>query len=358
MNFKRFSLVSRPLFFIVSAVMIAGNISGERAMAAEPAGRNASCLQAAVPCAAMKGGGQSLPAAGYQTLANAGITGAPAQAAPAGIAGAPVQAKPAGATETKERDNITAYGTAAPAIAVTLAARAAGVIEYIVPMEGMKVSSGEVVLTVEKADYLIRSHLSKAQLSAARVAREQSAREQKRIRQLFEASAATAQASDNMEFARRAQEANFEAASAQCRLAERSLDDTSVLAPISGIVTTRYSERGNFTDKGKPVLEIVNIDRIKMRMKVPETQIAFVRPGKPVDISSEAYPGRSFSAMVESVIPSGDPLTHSFDVVVMLDNPGHAIMPGMFLKGTVAREAAEINSPVSAVPAPHDRSVR
>lgn len=228
---------------------------------------------------------------------------------------------------------ISIYGTAAPFKKVSVPARSAGVIETAPPIEGTEIRSGEVILTVDRADYELRMELARNQQKVAEISNNQAGNENNRISKLYEASATTAQNRDNVSYANQISRANLNLTGTQVKIAGRALNETKILSPVDGIISVRYCEAGEFIDKGKPIVEVLNIDVIKANMKIPEQYINGIKTGEVIEVMTDGCGEKKFSGRICSVVPVGDAATHSFNVLALIDNTNHEIKPGMFLKG-------------------------
>jgi membrane fusion protein (multidrug efflux system) len=88
-------------------------------------------------------------------------------------------------------------------------------------------------------------------------------------------------------------------------------------------------DTGEFIDTGKPITDIVNIDRIKINVRVPELDIRFVRVGQKTPAKIDAFPERDLNGKVDFVAFKADPATKTFLVRTLIDNPLGDIRPGM-----------------------------
>lgn len=122
-------------------------------------------------------------------------------------------------------------------------------------------------------------------------------------------------------------------AEAQYEVAKKALEDCHMVAPCNGIISGKMMETGMTTRPSQPVCYILDITRVKVKVAVPEKEIALFNPreGKDISatISAEALGGKTFrsSSFIRSV--QGDPLTHTYDVRFILSNPGSELLPGM-----------------------------
>jgi membrane fusion protein (multidrug efflux system) len=94
--------------------------------------------------------------------------------------------------------------------------------------------------------------------------------------------------------------AEVQVAEAYVHQAELARSYTEVTAPISGRVTRRAVEVGNYVQVGQPLLAIVSADAWVVA-NFKETQLAYLRPGQPVEIRVDAYPQHLFKGHVDSI---------------------------------------------------------
>jgi len=119
------------------------------------------------------------------------------------------------------------------------------------------------------------------------------------------------------------------------------LDDLTIRAPAAGIVTTRIVDEGEVVAPGAPLLTIVNLDRLYLKVYVPERQIGRLRLGLPARVYSDAFPDQPFSARVryiasraqftpKEVQTPDERVKLVYAVKLYLDrNPEHRLTPGL-----------------------------
>ena len=118
-------------------------------------------------------------------------------------------------------------------------------------------------------------------------------------------------------------------------LAAKKLRDTNIVAPFSGYIKERDVTVGQYLKVQTPVMAIVNIDPVRVRLKVPEKMAAWVPNGQSVTVSVDAYPDRSFAGKIWRINPSVDPQTRTFDAEALIDNHQGLLKPGFFVKATI-----------------------
>ncbi|MCU0588514.1 MAG: HlyD family efflux transporter periplasmic adaptor subunit [Syntrophobacteraceae bacterium] len=119
------------------------------------------------------------------------------------------------------------------------------------------------------------------------------------------------------------------------------LADLEVRAPADGVVLTRIANLGEMVTQGAPLLDLVDLDRLYLKVYVPEIQIGKVRLGLPARIHTDSFPDRPLSGTVRTIasraeftpkeVQTLDERTKLvFAVKIYLDhNPDHSLTPGM-----------------------------
>lgn len=159
--------------------------------------------------------------------------------------------------------------------------------------------------------------------------------EYERANRLFNEGAMSKQQFDSIETQYKAIAAQVEQAKAGLRSAKASLEDATITAPIDGIVGKRYMEVGDMASPGMPLVEIVQMDRVKIIFDVTETDLGRIAKGQQANIRVKSYPDKAFVGEVVAISPILDPMTRMAEVEVLIDNPDGALKPGMFAEVTV-----------------------
>jgi membrane fusion protein (multidrug efflux system) len=109
-------------------------------------------------------------------------------------------------------------------------------------------------------------------------------------------------------------------AEAQFIVAQRQYNDTKIKAPIKGVVSEKYITPGMTISMGAPVANIIDIENLKIKISIGETDIFKIKAGDGANVTSDVYPGKNIPGRIESVGSKGDS-THSFPVEISLKNP-------------------------------------
>lgn len=123
--------------------------------------------------------------------------------------------------------------------------------------------------------------------------------------------------------------------------AQSVLIDLTITAPSDGTITTRMIDVGEVVSTGVPLLELVNLDRLYLKVYVPEVQIGKVRLDLPAKIYTDAFPDHPFDATVRYIASKAEFTPKEvqtpdervkliFPVKLYLnENPDHRLTPGL-----------------------------
>ncbi|XOV85437.1 MAG: efflux RND transporter periplasmic adaptor subunit [bacterium] len=115
--------------------------------------------------------------------------------------------------------------------------------------------------------------------------------------------------------------------------ANTSLKSYTIFAPISGVVTQRHANAGELA-QDQVLFSIVNPEQLWAELRIFEGQLADVRTGQPLRLSSAS---QATSSKIENIMPSLD--DHPFVIArAEIDNETGVWSPGMFVEGDIVVE--------------------
>lgn len=153
---------------------------------------------------------------------------------------------------------------------------------------------------------------------------------------------------DAMRDEMRTQLASLRALRAEVQLAEKRVKDATIIAPFDGAVGAKHVSPGQYIKETTPVLTIVKTSPLRLRVDVPESAVSEVRVGTELKFTTEAAPGRTFSAVVRELNPSLDPRSRTLKVEARLTGNDGRLKPGAFVQVRLITAKA---APVIALPA-------
>jgi len=223
-----------------------------------------------------------------------------------------------------------------------------------------EVTRGQVVAVLEDAEYVQAVARAQADLEVARASNAEAEsllkiaeRELSRIDELRGRGATSESQRDIAkadQLAKQAQvrvtSARIASAAADLEAARIRLGYTQVTADWRGgserrLVAERYVDEGETLAANAPLLRIVELDPITAVFFVTERDYARLRPGQQARLSTDAFPGETFSAVIQRIAPVFRESTRQARVELQVDNPDVRLKPGMFARATVMLERVE-----------------
>jgi RND family efflux transporter MFP subunit len=124
-------------------------------------------------------------------------------------------------------------------------------------------------------------------------------------------------------------EAALEGARADLGSARRSSRDARLSAPIDGVVTRRVVAVGDTLAPGAPLLDLVDLSKVRVRVGLAGSEIARLDQSAEAKVFIEDLGGETVTATFAALAPAADPITGLFDVEYHVDNPEGRIRGGM-----------------------------
>jgi membrane fusion protein, multidrug efflux system len=111
-------------------------------------------------------------------------------------------------------------------------------------------------------------------------------------------------------------------------------------APFAGRLGITTVNPGQYLNTGDKVVSLQSMDPIYVDFKLPQQQLAQIVIGQKVNVTTDAFPGVTFSGTINAMDPLVDSSTRNFQAEATVANPGQRLLPGMF--GRVAVLAGEV----------------
>ena len=236
-------------------------------------------------------------------------------------------------------DELVVRGTVAavPNEDVKVSALVPGRVNTVTVAEGDTVAQGQVVAELERQPLQDQRRQAAAAVEQAKAQVENARLNLQRNQQLFERGIAAGKEVEDARKDLASAQAALEQATAGLSTADRNLARAEVRAPISGQVVKRMVSGGEQVDgtAAQPIVEIANLDRVELGANVPAEYLARLKPGLSVNVSTDAYPGRTFSGSILTIAPAVDPATNAALVRIRITNAGRLLKVGLFAEARV-----------------------
>ncbi|MBI4280428.1 MAG: HlyD family secretion protein [Armatimonadetes bacterium] len=138
------------------------------------------------------------------------------------------------------------------------------------------------------------------------------------------------------------------------RVAREALDSAVVTARQAGVVVQRGAHPGEYVQPGRPIVVLADLAGVYVMANLNETDVRRIRPGQPVAITADAYPGRTFRGHIIGIVPAAETelsliptrtnagsftkIVQWIPVRIAIDSGEHVLAPGMSV--TVRLEVA------------------
>jgi membrane fusion protein, multidrug efflux system len=120
-------------------------------------------------------------------------------------------------------------------------------------------------------------------------------------------------------------------AAAQAALVAKKI----IRAPFAGKLGITTVNPGQYLNTGDKVVTLQAVDPIYVDFKLPQQQLAMIANGQSVNLTTDAYPGATFSGKINAIDPRVDASTRNFQAEATVPNPDRKLMPGMFTRVAV-----------------------
>ena len=223
-------------------------------------------------------------------------------------------------------------------------ARVAGELKEITVREGDSVNAGQVLARIDPVEYQRRFEQAQEQASAAKSQMEIAQRQWDTNKALVDQGFISKTALDNSLASFQGAVASHKAAIAGADVARKSLDDSVLRAPFSGVIAVRAAQLGERVGIDAKVLELVDLRQLEVEAPLSPSDSLDVKMGQTAQLQIEDR-AELVTAHVTRMSPSAQAGSRSVLVYLTLDQPA-GLRHGLFAKGTLGL----VKSQVLAVP--------
>ncbi|MBN1833434.1 MAG: efflux RND transporter periplasmic adaptor subunit [Deltaproteobacteria bacterium] len=190
--------------------------------------------------------------------------------------------------------------------------------------EGQTIEKGQILVELDDRDYRLRLERIQANHKLATLDHE-------RVAELARKKITAETELDKIE-------AQLKDLSAQLKEAQLALSRTKIMAPISGRLNEIEAKIGDWLAVDKPVVQILQLDVVKINVGVPESDVPAVLDLTEADVIIEALGNRK--VMGTKIFLSRQPSTYArlYDLELIVQNPDGRILPGMFARVELVKE--------------------
>ena len=215
----------------------------------------------------------------------------------------------------------------------TVAAQVSGQVVAVHADLGDAVRKGQALMRIDPEMYQYALDQAEARLLSAKAAYEKAQADFKRNERLHATGDISDYVFENVRLQVESSRAAYEAAMAARKIAAKQLNDCVIRAPFAGEVAQRHVALGNTVAPGMPLYTIVDINQLKVRISLSESDIVRLQKEQEAALRVNAYPERIFSGKITAIGPSAALETRTFPVEITFANSKeHELKAGMVAK--------------------------
>lgn len=212
---------------------------------------------------------------------------------------------------------------------VSVKARVGGEVREVLVREGEAVKAGQVLVRMDTSEYQAKVDQARGSLNAARAQLDIATKARDNNLALLDKGFISRNAFDNAASQYAIAQANVDAARGALEVVQKSLNDTVIHAPLSGLVSLRSVQPGEKVSPDNRLLDIINLKNMELEAAVPTSDIGQVVLGQAVTLRVEGL-ALPFSGRVTRINPSTQTGSRSVLVYVQVPNPQGLLRAGMF----------------------------
>jgi len=222
------------------------------------------------------------------------------------------------------RDRINLPGIVEPWVKFNIVAEVRGEVMEKQMEKGTTVNAGDIIAVLDTEDYEIA-------LQAAKASYETALASKKRLEKLYKEQLASRSQLDDIT-------AQVEQFRAQMDSAALNLKRCTIRSPISGMINNLYIDQGQYVKTSDPIAEILQMDKIKVIVGIPESDVRAVGNVDTFDVTFDALDGRVFTAEKYFLSRASDPRARLYNLELRIDNPKGEILPDMFARVDIVKQ--------------------
>ena len=214
--------------------------------------------------------------------------------------------------------SLTAIGSITPVQGATISAELPGMVSEIGFESGRPVKKGDVLVKLDSSaeQAQLRSSEADAELAKADFDRARDLSQRKVI------SKAELDAASSKYMQRKAVVDNMHSV----------INKKEIHAPFDGIAGIREVNPGQMVPAGQKLVTLQALDSVFVDFSLPQQELASVKVGMPVKMTTDAIEGRKFDGTLSAINSAVDSATRSVSLQATIDNADHALRAGMFAR--------------------------
>jgi RND family efflux transporter MFP subunit len=194
---------------------------------------------------------------------------------------------------------------------------------------GSPVARGALLAKIDPTDYELALKEAEANLLTARSNLPVAKRSFERAQRLLPEKVITPELYDQADAGYKSAQAQVVQLETIVAQARRRVEKTAVIAPFAGYVTRRFIEKGQHIAFGDPIMQVADMQAMRVKVHVNELDYVRVDAKDPVSVSVEAFPGKTMGGRVDKIGVQADSRTNTFEIEILVDNVDFLLKAGL-----------------------------
>ncbi len=221
-------------------------------------------------------------------------------------------------------DRINLPGVVEPWVHLNLLSKLNGTIEEVLVDEGDQVKKGDIIARIEADDYRIALAMAESSYSLAQS-------EYKRDAVMFKKGVVSSAELEN-------RKNRLELTKSEVEQRALQLERCDIISPMDGVISDLTAKEGLLLNVADPVAEIVQIDKLKAVIGIPESDVAKVAQLESIDLTIKALDDKKVVGVKHFLSPLSDNAARIYDLELRVENQEKDILPGMFVRAAIVKE--------------------
>ena len=222
------------------------------------------------------------------------------------------------------RDRMNLPGIVEPWENLVILAEVRGLVEEVLVEEGSHVKQGDLIARLDSGDYVNRRNSIKAAYNLALT-------NLKRLSGLHDQEIIAQSRYDSIK-------AEVESLEADLATAELQLKRCFIKSSISGIVNELPAKKGLYLAVGDPVATVLDIEKLKVTVGIPESDVDAVRKIDSFEITIEALGNKEITGTKYFLAVAPESMAQIYRLELEVENKSEEILPGMFARVEIVKE--------------------
>jgi RND family efflux transporter MFP subunit len=239
----------------------------------------------------------------------------------------------------KFHDQITLVGRTEAYIQSRLTSKVAGQVASIIALEGNKIQKDGPLIQIDTARVALELAAKKALTEQVKAQAKLALGIKEKAEDLWEKKLISEIRIDSARALSAVAEERYQQLLAEQKRLELDLVDCTIRAPFAGYTGRQLVAVGEWVDAGTPVFEMTNLGKVKINVDLPERYFGQLAIGTEVTVLSSTDEDRPLQGIVTGFAPIATQETHTFPVIVTLDNSEGRLGSGMLVRAVLSLKA-------------------